>query len=65
MKGSLVQQSVSPTIPISEDLPRQEKYPSAEWTYFVGGVGVCREVFLEQLGRAYDVRRQSRVEFRL
>jgi hypothetical protein len=64
-KGGLVQQSVSPTIPISGDLPRQEKYPSAEWTYFVGGVGVCREVFLEQLGRAYDVRRQSRVDFRL
>jgi len=56
MRGSLVQQSVSPTIPISEDLQRQEKYPSAEWTYFASGVEVCRESFREHLNQVYAAR---------
>jgi hypothetical protein len=56
MKGSLVQQSVSPTISISEELPQQEKYPSAEWTYFTSGVEVCRESFREHLNQVYAAR---------
>ena len=55
-KGGLVQQSVSPTISISEDLPRQEEYPSAEWTYFASGVEVCRESFQQHLNQVYAVR---------
>ena len=56
LERSLVQQSVSPTIPISEDLSRQEKYPLAEWTYFASGVEVCRESFQQHLNQVYAVR---------
>jgi len=56
MKGRLVQQAVSPMISPAEDLPREETYAPAEWTYFASGVEVCRESFQEHLNQVYAAR---------
>ena len=49
----LVQQSVSPVVFVSEELPEEETYAPAKWRYFIGGGEVCREVFQKRLDRAY------------
>lgn len=56
---SLVQRSLSPTISVSEDLPVEENYGPAEWTYFFGDAEVCREVFQKQLDRVYARCRET------
>jgi hypothetical protein len=38
---------------VSEDLPEEETYAPAEWTYFVDGAEVCRKKFQQLLDRAY------------
>ena len=60
----LVQQSVSPVVFVSEELPEEETYAPAEWTYFVGGAEVCREKFQQLLDRAYARLRAGSVEGR-
>jgi len=55
-KRSLDQQSVSPMVSPAEDLLREENYAPAEWTYFVGGVEVCREAFQKHLNQVYAAR---------
>jgi len=52
----LVQQSVSPSVFVSEELPEEESYAPAEWTYFLDGKEVSREVFQERLKRVYATR---------
>jgi len=55
----LIQQSVSPSVFVSADLPEEESYAPAKWTYFVGDKEVRKEGFREQLERAYAARRQE------
>lgn len=52
-ESRLVQQSVSPAVFVSAELPEEENYTPAEWRYFVGSEEVCTEQFREQLNRAY------------
>lgn len=58
----LVQQSVSPAVFVSEELPEEETYAPAKWRYFVGGAEVCREKFQQLLDRAYARLRAGSVE---
>jgi hypothetical protein len=60
----LVQQSVSPVVFVSADLPSEEIYAPAKWRYFVGGVEVCRKKFQQLLDRAYARLREGSVEGR-
>ena len=55
----LIQQSVSPSVFVSADLPEEESYAPAKWRYFVGDKEVGKEGFREQLERAYAARRQE------
>lgn len=57
----LIQQSASPVVFVSGDHCEEETYPPAEWTYFFEGEEVCREVFREELSRAYDRCRATRL----
>jgi hypothetical protein len=58
----LVQQSVSPVVFVSAELPEEETCAPAEWRYFVGGAEVYREGFQKQLKRAYARRRLARLK---
>lgn len=55
-ESRLVQQSVSPAVSMSADLPEEENYAPAKWKYFVGGAEVCRDVFQKRLDRVYSTR---------
>lgn len=63
-ESHLVQQSVSPVVFVSEELPEEETYAPAEWTYFFGGAEVCREEFKQLLDRAYTRCRAGSFEAR-
>lgn len=58
----LVQQSISPLVFVSADLPEEESYAPAKWAYFVGGEEVCKDVFQKQLERAYAACLRGRIE---
>lgn len=58
----LVQQSVSPVVFVSEELPEEETYAPAKWRYFIGGGEVCRGAFRKELDRAYAHCRGDRLE---
>jgi len=60
----LVQQSVTPAVFVSTELPEEESYAPAKWRYFVGGAEVCGEGFQKQLDRAYARCRAGSLEGR-
>jgi hypothetical protein len=60
----LVQQSVSPVVFVSEELPEEETYAPAKWRYFIGGGEVCRGAFRKELDRAYAHCRGDRLKGR-
>jgi hypothetical protein len=49
---------------VSEELPEEETYAPAEWTYFLGRAEVCREEFKQLLDRAYARFRAGSFEAR-
>jgi hypothetical protein len=58
-KKRLAQQSLMPAAAGSGDLPEQENYAPAKWTFFACGVEVCQALFQKELEQAYAVCRRG------